>query len=207
MKFVKSLVIGLGLIASANATTISNGGGTSASLFVTSTGVTLTSTNSTFAIGTWNSGTSLFTQFALPAVDTTPMVIGTTVFAGKLTGNFSDNTAAATSFNNALIWYRVAVDLGGGTTGIAYFTGADIGVTVPATSTKFPVNGFGASDSLAADTRNLTVLGLGSTAGSAAYSAAGNAVANSIVIGVVPEPSAALLGAIGALGLLRRRRN
>jgi hypothetical protein len=36
----------------------------------------------------------------------------------------------------------------------------------------------------------------------------GFAVANALTIGtVIPEPSTALLGAIGLLGLLRRRRN
>jgi uncharacterized protein (TIGR03382 family) len=31
-------------------------------------------------------------------------------------------------------------------------------------------------------------------------------VANALTIGVIPEPSAALLGGLGLLGLLRRRR-
>jgi hypothetical protein len=204
MKFVKTLLVSLALIGAASATTISVGGGTSGALWVTSTGVTLTAANSVFKIGLWNGTT--FTQFA--STDTTPMAIGTAVFAGKLTGNYSDNSAAATTFNNALIWYQVAVNLGGGATGLGYFSGPDVGIAFPAVSTKFPANGAGVGDSLAAETRNLTVLGAGSTDGSRGYSsaAAGSFPANSIVVGVIPEPSAALLGAFGALGLLRRRR-
>jgi len=200
MKIIKSTLVAITLIGSANATTIANGGGTSTAIFVTSTGVTLTATNSNFAIGTWNG--SLFTQFALPAVDATPMAIGTGVFAGKLTGNFSDNTAAANAFNGLPIWYRVNVLDGSNIIGTAYFSGTNPGATVPATGTLFPTNGSGVGDSLSADTRNLTVLGAGSSEGSIAYQSVGNV----ITIGVIPEPSAALLGALGVLGLLRRRR-
>jgi hypothetical protein len=32
-------------------------------------------------------------------------------------------------------------------------------------------------------------------------------VANALTVGVIPEPSAALLGGLGLLGLLHRRRN
>lgn len=196
MKLVKLAAICSLLVGSAGATTISVGGGTASSPFVTSTGVTLTAANSTFAMGTYNGTT--FTPFA--TTDATPMVIGTAAFAGKLTGNFSDNSDTATAFNNQIIWLRVNVDLGGGATGLAYIGGPDTGVLFPAISTKFPVNGNGANDSLAFETRNLTVVGAGSTAGTAGYNG------TNIVIGVIPEPSVALLGVLGMFGFLRRRR-
>lgn len=48
---------------------------------------------------------------------------------------------------------------------------------------------------------------IGSTGFFTGSGTAGSAPVKSAVFSVVPEPSAALLGAIGALGLLRRRRN
>lgn len=194
---MKSLLIALVLTGAAHATTISVGGGTAAALWATSTGVTLTNLNSTFAIGTYDGTT--FTQFA--PTDATPMAIGTvTATLGRLTGNFADTTNAATAFNGQIITYRVSVNLGGGVTGIGYLAGPEVGVAFPAISTKFPVNGFGAGDSLAAETRNLTVLGAGSTDGSRVWNG------TNIVVGVVPEPSTALLGLLGIAGLMRRRR-
>lgn len=196
MKSIKLAAVCSLLIGSAGATTISVGGGTSSSLFVTNTGVALTSANASFAMGTWNGTT--FNQFA--SIDATPMVLGTTApFVGRLTGNFSDNTDAATAFNGQLIWLRVIVTTPQGN-GTAYFTGADTGANFPAISTKFPNNGFGSADSLAFETRNLTVASPGSTEGSLGYNG------TNITVGIIPEPSVALLGALGVLGFLRRRR-
>lgn len=185
-----ALVLSAGM---ANATTIIAGGGTVGATFVTSTGVTLTTATADFRVGTWDGTT--FTQFAV--TDASPIDISTVggALAGKWANNTSDNSAAANAFTSSqAVWFEVSVDLGNGSTGRAYFSGTP----------TFPNNGSGVGDSLAYNSTSLTILGAGSTAGSAAY----NAGTGNIVIGVtsVPEPSAALLGALGALGLLRRRR-
>ena len=190
MKF-KALALAAALIGSANATTITAAGGTGGALFVSSTGVTLTAANTTITAGTYNG--SVFTAFS-PA-DASPIDISTVnnpSFFGKWAGDTSDISAAANAFNNAQIWFQVFVDLGNEQVGTAYLSGGQL----------FPTNNNGVGDSIAINSNTLTTLGAGSTDGSAAY----NVGSNQIVIGVVPEPSAALLGLLGVVGLIRRRR-
>jgi hypothetical protein len=193
---MKSLLAALTLIGAAQATTISVGGGVAAALWVTAQGITLTNLNSSFAIGTYDG--TIFTQFA--PTDATPMAIGTVAATlGRLTGNFSDTTNAATAFNGQIITYRVSVNFGG-LQSVSYFAGPEVGVQFPGVPTKFPVNGFGAGDSLAAETRNLTILG----AGSHIYARAWNGT--NIIAGGIPEPATSFLGLLGVAGLIRRRR-
>jgi hypothetical protein len=197
---LKLAILGLvAAISTANATTIGSGGGTATAQFFTSTGVILSPTNATVQVGTYNG--SLFTQFA--AADATPMTFSTVAATvGRLSGNWADIGATANAFNGQAVWFRVTVDLGGGQTGLAYFSGTSPGATVTTTPTVFPTNGGGVGDSLNYDARNLTILGEGSSQFSAAY----NSGTNRITIGVVPEPSTALLGLLGIAGLIRRRR-
>jgi hypothetical protein len=199
MKTLKYLAAGLLLVGSSQATTIAAGGGTAAGNFFTSTGVALTGANSTVQIGSLVG--DLFTRFA--AADVSPMALGTTApFLGKVTGNYSDNTAAASAFNGLVIWYRVE-SLVPGATGVAFFGAPAVGTSVPATATLFPVNGNGAADTLNADTRNLTLFNATlSTAETRGWQVGDNR----LIVGAIPEPSAALLGLLGVVGLIRRRR-
>lgn len=199
MKLKLAILALVAAATAANATTIGSGGGTATAQFFTSTGVILSPTNATVQVGIYNG--TLFTQFA--AADSSPMTFSTVAATlGRLSGNWADTGTTANAFNGQAVWFRVSVDLGGGQTGLAYFSGTNPGATVPATGTLFPTNGGGVGDSLNYDARNLTILGAGSSEGSAAY----NAGTNRIVIGVVPEPSTALLGLLGVAGLIRRRR-
>jgi len=185
------------MASAANATTITGSGGTTGAQFVTSTGVFLTPTNATVQIGTFNTTTNIFTQFAV--ADASPISFGTTAsLQGRWLGNFSDNSASATPFNGQQIWVRIAVDLGGGATGLAYF-----GSTV-----NFPTNGGGVGDTANLPGTSLTSIDVdSSTAGTSAFIAPGDGFTNGrVVIGVIPEPSVALLGALGVFGLIRRRR-
>jgi hypothetical protein len=79
---------------------------------------------------------------------------------------------------------------------LIWFDGVSVGGTVSQSGTQF--FGVGAS-SFALPTTNSATLTVTATDGQ-------NGAAN-VSFGVIPEPSAALLGALGALGLLRRRRN
>lgn len=176
------------LSVSASATTITAGGGTAGALFFTSAGTGLTAANSSFSAGLWN-GTN-FTAFG--AGDATPIAISTVAtLANRWSAGFTDNNnTTAAPFNGQVVWFRVTTTADGG--GVAYFSGASI----------FPNANGGVADSATIDSRSLLVLGAGSTEGSAAY----NAGSNRITIGVVPEPSTALLGLLGIAGLIRRRR-
>ena len=176
------------LVGSASATTVTAGGGTAGALFFTSNGTGLTSTNSSFSAGLWNG--SLFTAFA--SADATPIAISTVgALANRWGAGFTDNNnTTAAPFNGETIWFRVTTTADGG--GVAYFSGASV----------FPNANAGVADSTTVDSRTLVTLGSGSTANSRAYESGDNR----IIIGVVPEPSIALLGALGIFGLVRRRR-
>lgn len=201
MKLLNSLAIGLSLVGSTYATTIGAGGGTLAGNFFTSTGVQLTGLNSTVQIGSISN--DIFTRFA--AGDPSPMVLGSAApFLSKVTGSYTDNTATATGFNGLVIWYRVE-SLVAGATGVTYFGAPATGTSVPGTATVFPVNGFGANDTLSADTRNLTLVNTALSSNSE-DSRGWQVGDNRLIVGVVPEPSVALLGLLGVVGLIRRRR-
>jgi hypothetical protein len=87
-------------------------------------------------------------------------------------------------------------------TAIALFTGLDTG----GATTFLAPDGLGnrvQSFSLTSDVGRVV---LGTVRAVTTQPVAGNTFANGVSMVPVPEPSAALLGAIGALGLLRRRR-
>jgi hypothetical protein len=189
---MKTKLVLLAMVAatcSLKATTITAGGGTGGAQFYTSAGSILTNLNSSFSAGTWN-GTA-FTSFG--AADPTPIAISTVAsLAGRWSAGFTDNNnTTAGVFNGLPVWFRVTTTADGG--GTAYFSGASV----------FPNANGGVGDSLTVSSVTLTTLGAGSADFSRAYSASDS----KIIVGVIPEPSAALLGAVGALGLLRRRRN
>ena len=185
------------MLGAAKATTITAAGGTTGAQFVTSTGAFLTPANASLQIGSYNSTTNVFTQFA-PG-DSTPILLSPTgALLGRWTGNLSDLSIAASAFNGQQIWVRIAVDLGAGRTGLAYF----------GSSSAFPTNNGGVGDNLAVFASSLTSIDAdASTPGSAAYIAPTVGFVNGrITIGVVPEPSAGFLCVLGVIGLLRRRR-
>jgi hypothetical protein len=186
----KEIVCALFALSSiAGATTVTAGGGTGGAQFYTSAGTILTSSNSTIRVGRFVA--DVFTPFGLS--DPTPIAISTVAaLAGRWSAGYTDNSATATDFNGAQIWFQVTTTADNG--GTATFSGGQF----------FPNNAGGAADATTISSVTLTTLGAGSTAGSRAYEVGDGR----IIIGVtaIPEPSTMLLGALGALGLLRRRR-
>ncbi|MES2438581.1 MAG: hypothetical protein V4584_05930 [Verrucomicrobiota bacterium] len=131
----------------------------------------------TMSIGTWNG--SAFTQFGASLVKAANAGIG---------GDVTATTPA--SVNSQLI----AILINAGTQS-----------AVLTTATAFPSD---VSSALASST--VTFQTSANSTGLTLVSGGGNvSFANATTLNFVPipEPSAALLGAIGALGLLRRRRN
>lgn len=121
---------------------------------------------------------------------------GDTILSGAAAGL---DASTYLSKNFAIIWFNSLTSAGSETTASGNFgiaRGADW--TMPAANSG--TFSFGTTAS------SLDQLTLGST--TTAASGQGVAFAtNGATLSIVPEPSAALLGAIGALGLLRRRRN
>lgn len=190
MKTTIIAIIGLAFIGTASATTVASSAGTLGAQFRTSTGVVLTSTNSSFTVGTISG--DIYSQFALTngtnslAISTVPIA----AFAGKLVGEASDISVDATGFDGSQIWFEVAYN-DGVNSGVAYLSSGDV----------FPTNNNGVGDGIQIDTNALTTFDASlSTVGTVA------AGGGEIIVGVIPEPSVALLGALGILGLLRRRR-
>ena len=192
MKLKLITLVFLGLISSLSATTVTAIGGTAGALFYTSNDTLLTggvSGNSTINAGLWDGTT--FTVFA--AADASPIGISANAaLLGRWAGGYTDNNnVTASPFNGEAIWFRVTTTADGG--GVAYFSSGAL----------FPNANSGISDSISINSTALTTLGTGSSDNSRAFDSGDGR----IIIGVVPEPSTALLGAFGALALLRRRRN
>ena len=134
---------------------------------------------------------------------TTTVAFGDTTMAGALAG------FTATPYlnkNYAIVWFNTLTTAGSETVAPAgtYFGIARGGDWVfPAADTGTFTFGTGATN-----LDQVTLAAGGST--SAATAAAGQSVAFATAgtsLSLIPEPSAALLGALGVLGLLRRRRN
>lgn len=126
---------------------------------------------------------------------TTTVGFGDTTIAGA----FSGSIAGLESKNYAIVWFETLNTAGGEATATGKFgiaRGADW--ALPAADVGAFTFGTGAS--------NLDQLTLGPLATAAANQGVSFAT-NGTSLAIVPEPSAVLLGAIGALGLLRRRRN
>ena len=190
MKTTK-LIIALGLLAgAAQAATITVSAG------LTSTGVTpllngVVVTNYFTGVGNWNSLTSVFTPFGSINADTGE--VSTAVTA----------TSPAT-FNSTLI--AVFVGTGNSIANSGGLDGGSWAVFTSTNNTSFPsdvsaVTGVTFSMTTPAV---LNVVGKGNVASGFV---AGGVSTNNFNFVTIPEPSAALLGALGALGLLRRRRN
>jgi len=184
MKTTK-LIIALGLLAgAAQAATITVSAG------LTSTGVTpfvngLVVTNFFTGVGTWNAATSAFTPFGV-AADTGEVSVAITA-------------TGPSSFNSALI----AVFVGTGDS-IAN-SGTSWAVFTSTAGTTFPPDVSAATGVTFSMTTPavLNIVGKGDPQGGFFT---GGVNTNNYALAAIPEPSAALLGAIGALGLLRRRR-
>ncbi len=133
---------------------------------------------------------------------TTSVAFGNTTMSGALTG--FDNTATYAGKNYAIVWFDTLTTAGAETVASGYFgiaRGADW--TLPAGNTG--TQSFGTSGT---SLDQIILANAGSGAASTAAVGQGVAFATAgTTLAIIPEPSAALLGAIGALGLLRRRRN
>jgi len=183
MKNLFKYLLVISSVAGANAATItiSPGIGASNGLLVTDNGIAATS--QFLAVGSWDANTSTFTQFASTiAADT-----------GTVNGQFVGT--APTSVNNQTI--HLYVSLG---SSVDFAADGKWVLMRTSASTKFPsdVSSVLASATATFSTFTTSIV----VANSDNFEAVGTRTIN-----FVPEPSTALLGAIGALGLLRRRRN
>lgn len=189
MKSVK-LIMALGLITgAAQAATITVSAGLPAQ-GVTPLSTGLVVANFFSAVGTWDAGTSSFTTFATSLADT-----------GEVSNAFT--ATGPSTFNGAVIALFV------GTGNSIATSGTNWAVFTSTANTLFPPDVSAATGVTFSATTPaaLNVVGRGNPLG--AFTAGGVSTNNFSFdgIAVIPEPSAALLGAIGALGLLRRRRN
>ncbi len=176
---VTKLIAALSLVCGfANAATITLSSGlTAQGILVTTQGVANTTFN--VSIGSWNATTSTFSVFGSTFADN-----------GKISGaQTSDNVA----FNGA----RVDVFLSNGP-GVST-AGTEWVVFTRTTPLAFPANVVPAGNTTYTVSSSAVVTFL-------AKGDIGNGFTNANTLNLVPEPSAALLGALGALGLLRRRR-
>lgn len=196
MKSLFLSLVGIACVSSASATTIIAAGGLDGYQFgFTTTDVAagftpLTASGdstTTIAVGSFQD--NIFNLFAPD--DTTPPSLGNSgALVGKWSGNASDNSSAADAFAGSQIWFRITTTIGGQTyTG--YFSDAGI---------LFPANDGGFDDTQTVASYNLDTISPNST---------GNWTidpVNQQVSLAIPEPSISLLGALGFLCLLRRKR-
>jgi len=181
MKFLKFLLIGLFATSVAQAATITVTEGFGAQ------GITVTVANvapTTFywSVGNYNTGGSVYTQFGSAVAD-----------SAKINGSVTSTTP--TSLNSQF------VDLFVGTANSIAASGTSWVILRSTDGTTFPANVADATGVTLSATSyaNFTIIASGS---------AGNTLTSSgLNFAAVPEPSVALLGALGGLALLRRRRN
>ena len=178
MKLIKLFSLGVMLSSSVHAATVtvSAGFGTNG-LLVTSGGVAVAS--QFLALGNWNSG--VFTQFGSSI----------TADTGAVSGAFT--ATAPTSLNGLVVHLYV----GTGNT-LDFSSGANYIVIRATSNTAFPAD---VSSVLATATVTMSNWTTASVVTNSTYMLP----VGTKTIGI-PEPSSALLGAIGALALLRRRR-
>jgi hypothetical protein len=134
----------------------------------------------TVAVGSWDGTT--FTQFGTAVTDT-----------GSVNGAFT--ATGPTEVNNDVIF--VYVGIGAGVNTVA--GSGQWALFRTATNTAFPSD---VTNALASS----TVQFHNATAGNVVLAAGNNHQYTGNTVNFVPEPSAALLGALGVVGLLRRRR-
>lgn len=126
---------------------------------------------------------------------TTTVAFGDTTIAG----NFNGSVASYLNINYAIVWFETLTTAGSETQGSGKYGIARGG------DWTFPAADSG-TFSFGTAAANLDQVTLGSPSTAPAGQAVGFAT-NGTTLSIVPEPSAFLLGSLGALGLLRRRRN
>ena len=185
MKLLK-LLAAVGLLSgSAQAVTIAVSAGLPSQGFTpTINGTVLT--NFTYAVGTWNAGTNTFSVFGSAVADT-----------GEIGGTSVTATGPA-SFNNQ----QIALFVG---TGSTIETSGSTWVVLTSTNvnTVFPPD-VSAPDPITFGATTSAVVNVVASGSPVTFTANGTA---GTFLNFVPEPSSALLGLLGAVGLLRRRRN
>lgn len=205
------LVLGILLISisGAGAATVSVGGvfsGTSGLVGVQADGTVLSAGGYYFAAGSFTTLPNISPDFSnlneavdsmnIFAVTTSPTAVGNT--QGTITGSFVSTGGANPSlFNGRQIYFVIG-------NGIDRASSTDFAIFTTATNLLFvsDVTTTGSTTVTLSSITNSVVL---PNAGS--ENAAGTARDQIVMVSQIPEPSAALLGALGALGLLRRRRN
>jgi MYXO-CTERM domain-containing protein len=186
LKLVKTIAVAACLAGSLQAATITVSGGvgtTTNQITVRLNGVQ--TTNHYISVGSWNGTT--FTEFTAPSVDT-----------GFINGTFANTTNTAVNSQVVHVWV--------GLTSTRTFDPTANWVLFKGSNNA----AFGADISSALSTTTVTLSNFTTAvnvAQSTSYTEVAPVTGSGPAINFVPEPSAALLGALGALGLLRRRRN
>ena len=187
MKLLTIIGITAATLAYSNAATINVTGGFGVGVLVatTTSGVT-TNTASTLQVGGYSG--SIFTAFVAPSISLNS--------GSKIAGSFVGTSP--TSLNGAPIFIKVSLP------------NTLDGWAILSTANNFPAD---VSSALASQSVTFSSSSPGSVAAlggtsitGASFGAPGSANKLNFTM-AVPEPSTALLGAIGVLGLLRRRRN
>lgn len=194
MKLVFKIASVISIMTSAaSAATIAVSAGTSSQGIYFYSGTTLLASNEyNLGVGRYDALTSTFGFFGTPSVDT-----GTNA---KANGSFT--ATSPTSFNSQVINLFVG-------TGTDIASSGDNWVVFrTASSTAFPANvtAAGSTTFSATTAANLVVVAKGN-AGHGFFTPATSPGTSGGTFQFVPEPSSALLGCIGVLALLRRRRN
>ncbi len=188
MKLTKIIVmLGL-LVGGANAATVAVSKGFGAQGFTVLVN-SVAPTNYYWAVGNYDTGTSTWTQFGtatLNQVSTNPKVNG------------SITSTSPSSLNSSILELFV------GTGNSIANSGSNWVILKMNSNLTFPadVSVGGTTTFLATVSNGVTFVAKGATG--SGFDTVGASGAN---LNLVPEPSAALLGAFGVLGLLRRRRN
>ncbi len=197
MKSVKCLALLISLSALSNAATVTVSSGLATQGFTPYVaGAVLP--NFFFSVGSYSLVSTTWTQFGNALADTL-----------KVGGAGGIAATSPTSLNGSI------VDLFVGTGNSIASSTAWVVLRPSATTAKFPADVTGTGSVTLAATvptgaTGWTIIASGVAAGDPAASFGGTTplVGGTILnLNNVPEPSAALLGALGALGLLRRRRN
>jgi hypothetical protein len=189
MKTIKILAIALASMASVQAATVSLSAGFGANgIIVTTTSETGVTSNSAYNVQVGGFSGGIFTLFPVTSA-------AVNLAAGaKIAGAFSNNNTDAASLSGDAIFVRVNV----GSWSAILSTPA--GETFPDLTSGIASNGVNMYSSATVSVVQSSGTGLDSVS----FAPNGNTL--NFKATAVPEPTAALLGAIGALGLLRRRR-